>query len=121
MAAPFLIAFIMFIADISFLGYNVVSGTNAVREGARCGAVGGSNAAIAARIAQTTGSLSSTYVVAPVSRTPVIGGNVTVGATFTYTFITPLNMLPGLNLGSKSFTRSATMRMETSDTTKPAC
>ena len=123
LAAPFLIAFIMFMVDISFLGFNYVSAANAVREGARCGAVGGTANAVSTRVTTAAGSLSASVAITPVARSGTnIGADVTVSADFTYTFITPLNILPGMNLGTTKFNKKATMRMETaSPYTKDPC
>ena len=113
LAAPFLIAFIMFMVDIAFLGFNYVSATNAVREGARCGAIGGSNSAITNRVTTTAGSLSQAVTFpTPVARGSTIGSDVTVSAHFVYKMLTPVNMLPGLTLGDIPFDKAATMRME---------
>ena len=123
LAAPFLFAFIFFIADIGFLGFNYVSAANAVREGARCAAVGGTADAVATRVTNTAGNLSATVEVTPVAYSgPNIGADATVSADFTYAFITPLDMIPGLNLGSIEFNKKAVMRMETtSPGTKTPC
>ena len=123
LAAPFLIAFIMFIADIGFLGFNYVSAANSVREGARCAAVGGTTNAVSTRVVRTAGSLSASVAVTPVAYSGTnIGADATVSADFTYAFITPLNMLPGLNLGTLKFNKKAVMRMETTNPgTKTSC
>jgi Flp pilus assembly protein TadG len=121
LAAPFLLAFIFFMVDCGLLAYSYVSVTNAVREGARCGAVGGTNAAVVARV-QNTAALSGTVTVDAPSRGPNIGDNITVTAHYTYDWITPINIVPGLNLANFTFTKSATMRMETtSPYTKTSC
>ena len=123
LAAPFLIAFILFIADVGFLGFNYVSAANSVREGARCAAVGGTQNAVATRVVMTAGNLSATVAVTPVAYSgPNIGASTTVSADFTYDFITPLNMIPGLDLGTLTFNKRAVMRMETiSPGTKTSC
>lgn len=123
LAAPFLIAFILFIVDVGFLGFNYVSAANAVREGARCAAVGGTADAVATRVMSTAGNLSATVEVTPVAYSGSnIGADATVSADFTYSFITPLDMIPGLNLGSLEFNKTAVMRMETtSPGTKTPC
>lgn len=122
LAAPFLIAFILFMVDVAFLGFNYVSATNAVREGARCGAIGGSNAEIATRVTETAGNLSSAVTFpTPVARGTTIGSDVTVSAHFNYVFITPLGMLPGLDLDDIGFDKSATMRMEAASPYTKTC
>ena len=105
--------------------YTYVSATNAVREGARCGAVGGTSAAVKARVTQASNGLNST-VITPSNPTyapspATIGGSITVGAALRYEWITPVGLVPGINRFS-TYTKSATMRMETADTTtKTSC
>ncbi len=118
LAAPFLIAFILFIADIGFLGFNYVSAANSVREGARCAAVGGSDAEVMARVTEAYGGLSAEVTPSAPNRGANVGESVVVSASFSYDYITPLNMLPGLNLQSFTFTKSATMRLETTETNR---
>jgi len=50
-----LLMFIFFIIDAGFFGYTYVSAANAVREGARCAAVGGTSAAVKARVTTASG------------------------------------------------------------------
>ena len=57
LAVPFLIAFVFFLIDTALVGYSYVSLTNAVREGARCAVVGGTDPAVVQRITDTTGGL----------------------------------------------------------------
>jgi Flp pilus assembly protein TadG len=122
LAAPFLLAFIFFIVDAGLLAYSYISVTNAVREGARCGAVGGTDAAVSARVVQASGGLVNTITVDTPSRGPNIGDSITITAHYTYHWLTPLNILPGLDLANFTFTKSATMRMETAPPyTKTTC
>lgn len=123
LVAPILIAFIFFIADVGFLGFNYVSAANSVREGARCAAVGGTADAVSARVISTAGDLSASVRVTPVAYSGTnIGADATVSADFTYQFITPLNMIPGVDLGFLKFNKKAVMRMETTNPgTKPSC
>jgi len=78
LAMPFLLAWVFFIVDCGFFAFSYVSLTNAVREGARCAAVGGTEAAVSARVTTTyggTGAPTATTVTwdpAPAS----IGGSV---------------------------------------------
>ncbi len=123
LALPFLLAFVFFIVDCGFLAYSYVSVTNAVREGARCAAVGGSASAVSTRVTDTSGGLVNVIAVPAPTYAPApaqIGGSVTVSATYTYNWITPVGFVPGLS--DFQFTKSAKMRMETSDTTtKTVC
>ena len=122
LAMPFLLAFIFFIVDCGFFAFSYVSLTNAVREGARCAAVGGTQAAVSARVTNTyggTGAPTATTVTwdpAPA----VIGGSVIVTTSHTYEWITPIGLVPGID-SSTAYTKSATMRMETNTVAKATC
>jgi len=113
LALPFLLAFIFFIVDAGFFAYSYISVANAVREGARCGAVGGTDAAVAARVTDTSGGLTNVVTVDVPDRGPNIGDDITVTAHYTYDWITPVGILPGLDLEDVTYTKSVTMRMET--------
>ena len=113
LATPFLFAFLFFIMDAGLFAYTYVSMTNAVREGARCAAVGGTDGAVQTRVTNTAGGLTGTLSVPVPQRGSSIGSDVTVRANYTYDWITPVNILPGVNLANTVITRSATMRMET--------
>lgn len=114
LALPFLMAFIFFIIDAGFFAYTYVSMTNAVREGARCAVVGGTDAAVIQRVTDASGGLTKTITVtSPIVREPNIGGNVKVEAKYTYDWITPVGILPFLNLTDTIIPKSASMRMET--------
>jgi hypothetical protein len=121
--APLLLAFIFFMVDCGFLAYSYVSVTNAVREGARCAAVGGSADAVSTRVTDTSGGLVNTITVDAPAYSPnpaAIGGSVTVSAHYTYDWISPAGLIPGLS--NFTFDKSAKMRMETDDTTtKTVC
>ena len=122
---PLLLLFILFIFDAGFFGFTYVSATNAVREGARCAAVGGNASAVASRVRTASGGLNSTTVTsissAYVPLPAVIGGSVTVSADIKYDWITPVGMIPGFP-DFVTYPKSSTMRMETSNTTtKTSC
>lgn len=112
LAVPFLLTFLFLIADMALLGYSYISVTNAVREGTRCGAVGGTDAAIAARVEETSGGLANFEGVTSIARGPAIGDDITVTASYAYDWITPVGLVPGLS-GTFTFSKQATMRMET--------
>lgn len=123
LATPFLMAFIFFIIDCGFFAYSYVSATNAVREGARCAAVGGTNAAVSARVVDTSGGLSAAPTVAANTYSPnpaQVGGSVSVSATYRYSWITPVGLVPGIG-SATNFTKTVKMRMETSSVTKATC
>lgn len=122
LAMPFLLAFIFFIVDCGLFAFSYVSLTNAVREGARCAAVGGTQAAVSTRVTNTyggTGAPTATTVTwdpAPAS----IGGSVIVTTSHSYQWITPIGLVPGID-SSTAYTKSATMRMETNTVAKATC
>ena len=124
LAVPFLVAFLLFIADCGLFAYSYVSVANAVREGARCAAVGGTAGAVSTRVTDTSGGLVNVITVATPLYAPSpaqIGGSVTVSATYQYNWITPVSLVPGMPAFS-TFTKTVKMRMETSDTaTKTVC
>ncbi len=120
--APFLLGFIFFIVDMSFLAYSYVSAANAVRDGARCGAIGGSPTNVVALVNGRyagTNNAPLTITNADITYTPnanpgavgVGDDDVVVTGHVTYTWMTPLSFIPGLS--SVSFNKAATMRMET--------
>ncbi len=120
LALPFLLGFIFFIVDVGLLGYSYVSVTNAVREGARCGAVGGTNNAVTTRVQQASGGLANFSGVSSLARGSTIGSDISVQAQFTYDWVTPISLVPGLS--NFTFAREATMRMETAPPyTKAVC
>lgn len=110
---PFIMAFFFIIVDIGFFAYSYISVANAVREGARCAAVGGTDGAVVTRVTNTTGGLTNTVTVDAPARGALIGSDVKVTAHYTYDWITPVNIIPGVNLANTVYSKSATMRMET--------
>ena len=118
LAMPFLLMFILFLIDLALLGFSVVSVTNAVREGARCGVVGGSDAAIIERVESNAGFAGVTASVEP--RDGTIGSDITVRAEAEYDFITPVSLVPGIS-GSISYSRESVMRMETASPYEAEC
>ncbi len=123
--APFLLAFILFIVDSGMLAFSYVSASNAVREGARCGTVGGTSGAIAGRVTGTYSGIATATPATvtyddgsgnPVAATSVqIGDNIKVTAHYDYKWMT-LAFVPGLP--DVAFDKSATMRMETTQITR---
>ena len=118
LAMPFILMFIFFIIDMALLGFSVVSVTNSVREGARCGAVGASDAAVESRVQNTTGFGDVDSVA--LGRGGDIGSDISVGADYTYSFITPVGLVPGIS-GELSFSRESVMRMETAPPYEAGC
>lgn len=115
---PLLLVFILFLVDLALFGFSYVSVTNAVREGARCGAVGASDSAIIARVENTSGITGT--VDPSVARSWSIGSDVTVTADYSYSMLTPVSIVPGVS-GNWDITKSATMRMETSEESEAGC
>lgn len=122
LAMPFLLAFIFFIVDCGLFAFSHVSLTNAVREGARCAAVGGTQSAVGTRVTNTYGGTGSPTIgtLAYDPSPAVLGGSVTVTANQSYEWITPIGLVPGID-STTSYTKSATMRMETSTIAKATC
>lgn len=122
LATPFLLAFILFIVDCGLFAFSYVSLTNSVREGARCAAVGGTQAAVSTRVEETYGGTNSTttQALAYDPGTPEVGGSVTVTANLTYNWITPVGLVPGID-STTNFVKSATMRLETATIAKASC
>ncbi|MGE3076112.1 MAG: TadE/TadG family type IV pilus assembly protein [Dehalococcoidia bacterium] len=110
---PLAILFVLALdGALFFFGY--VTAAHATREGARCGTVGGSTANIQTKV---LGELPGSSKSVTVSRTDVngdgvgIGDRITVSATWTYNWVTPLSLF-GLSDGTTK-TYTADMRLET--------
>lgn len=117
---PFFLLFLL-ATDAGLFFYGYINGAQAVREGARCGAVGGSDANVKARVKNDFFGAAPTV---SVSRTDSdgdgavgIGDRITVTAMWTYTWISPLATVGLSPTTTKTYTSN--MRLETSDTTKP--
>lgn len=120
---PFLTGFILFVVDCGLIAYSSVSMTNAVREGARCAAVGGNSSAVAARVNSSSGGLANAVTVDNPVYTPstaAVGGTVDVRATYRYEWITPIGLIPSINQYTV-FSKHTVMRMETSSTNRTSC
>ena len=122
LVAPIVLVLITFIVDAGLLLFANVAITNAVREGARCGAVGGTDAAVTARVTSTAENAGNVLGSPSVTRGATIGSDVVVSVSYTYDWITPVNLIPGLSLADFTYTKQATMRMETTPPyTKGSC
>ena len=118
---PFAVLFILALdGALFFFGY--VTAAHAVREGTRCGTVGGSAANIETKV---LADLPGTGKSVTVTRTDVnsdgvkgIGDRITVSATWTYNWVTPLSLF-GIPDGTTR-TYTADMRLET-DRADRAC
>jgi Flp pilus assembly protein TadG len=90
MVLPLLLVVLFAIVDFGRIYQGHVTLTNAVREGARLGAVGGTSAQIAARVEATAGGLDpAVTAVVPASA----GQSVVVEADATVELVTPLGAL----------------------------
>ena len=114
---PLVIFLIMLIADVGLLFYGYVSASNALREGARCGAVGYSDAAVVQRVEEAAGFTVPVSVNLSSRAGAGIGDEFVVTGTFEHSWITPVTA--GLDL--TQYTRAATMRLETDTFDKPDC
>lgn len=116
-AMPVIVLLIFFIADVGLLFFGYVSASNALREGARCGVVGYTDDAVVARVRDATEVVdASTITVTTTGTDP--GDDLTVTGTFEHEWITPL--VGGI--APTNFTRSVTMRLETTPNQRPgAC
>ena len=119
---PLVLVLMSFIVDCGLLLFANVSITNAVREGARCAAVGGTNAAVQARVTNTAEDAGNVLGAPSVTRGATIGSDAVVSVGYTYDWITPVSLIPGLSLSNITYTKTATMRMETvAPYTKGSC
>ena len=121
-AAVMIPLFLLFLlaVDGGLFFYAYVSGAHAVREGARCGVVGGSVANIQARVAgDLPGSSPSVTVQRSANSGGVvgIGGRIKVDAQWTYTWVSPLSSFGLAPTTTKTY--STTMRLETDKTDRP--
>ena len=116
MMVPLFLLFLLAI-DGGLFFYAYVSGAHAVREGARCGVVGGSVANIQTRVAADLPGSSPTVTVTR-SGVKGVGDRITVNAQWTYTWVSPMSSF-GLS-PTTTKTYSTTMRLET-DKTDKAC
>lgn len=104
---PVVTVLIMLIMDVGIFFFDYVSAANSVREGARCGAVGHTDAAIDGRVGATSGF--SDPLAVTVDRTGgQIGDDVVVTASFSHDWILPATVF-GV---PDSYEVSATMRIE---------
>jgi Flp pilus assembly protein TadG len=117
---PLFLLFLLAI-DGGMFFYSYVTAAHAVREGARCGAVGGSTSAIQT---QVTGNFAGGSPIVTVSRTDLSsppdgigpGDRITVSASWTYTWVSPMASFGLSPTTSKTYTTK--MRLETGDTSK---
>lgn len=114
---PLIVFLILVFADVGLLFYGYVNSANALREGARCGAVGYSDAAVVQRVEDLSGFVDPISVVVSDRVNALIGDAFAVTGTFEHTWITPV--VGGLT--STQYTRTATTRLETDRFDKVDC
>jgi Flp pilus assembly protein TadG len=115
---PIFLLLVFAIVDFGMGFHAWITVTNAAREGARLGAVGGSQAEIEDEVYQTSSSLDADQLSVVVTNAEGDPGEaVTVDVEYDYELITPLSsvigMLSGNTIGPNiAFTSSAEMRLE---------
>ena len=114
MIMPVIAMIIFLIMDMGLFFFDYVSAQNAAREGARCGAVGYSDASVEARVIEAAGFSDPTNV--DVTRGGV-GGDIVVSADFDHQWLLPAGILGVPNI----FTVTSNMRLETSGSNPAAC
>jgi Flp pilus assembly protein TadG len=115
---PIFLLLVFAIVDFGMGFHAWLTVTNSAREGARLGAVRGTQAQIVQRVQDTSDSLDQsnmTITVTNAQGTP--GTSVVVDVDYDYTLITPLDNLLGLVSGGSvgptiTFSSSADMRLE---------
>ena len=113
----------MFIVDAGFFAYSYISVTNAVREGARCGAVGGTDGSHRTARRGTDGGLANSCSVDPPSTRARTSATTSLSRPTTHTAGSRRwASFPGYRLDDIDYTKSVTMRMETTPPyTKDPC
>ncbi len=112
---PTILFLLFLIMDMGLFFFDYVSAANAVREGARCGAVGHADADVIDRVTSTAGFADAAVTV---DRTGgQIGDDIIVSGAFTHDWILPVAVFTVPD----QFTRSATMRLETSALAPGGC
>ena len=114
---PLVVILIMAAADVGILFFGYVNAGNALREGARCGAVGYSDAAVVQRVEELSGYSDPVSVVVSDRSTALIGDEFTVIGSFDHDWITPI--VGGLGL--TQYVRTATIRLETDEFDRAGC
>ena len=114
---PILVVVILAAADVALFAYGYVGSAHAVAEGARCGVVGGTDAAVTTRVQDAT-SYATPLSITLSSRSDVAkGDDFTVMGTFRHEWVTP--GIPTLNF--TIYTQSSTQRMETDAVHRSDC
>ena len=114
---PLVVFLLLLVADFGLLFYGYVGASNALREGARCGAVGYSDSAVIERVDEASGFVDTVELTLSSRAGAQIGDDFTVTGTFKHSWLTPV--VGGLDI--TQYTRSVTMRLETDDFTKTDC
>jgi Flp pilus assembly protein TadG len=112
--------FILFLIamDVGLFFYGHIFAGNAVREGARCAAVGGETVNVQARVSDNFPGVTPTVTVS--DRTGIQpGDDVTVTATWTYEWISPMGVFGLTDSTTKEY--SVTMRAEGPEISGKTC
>jgi Flp pilus assembly protein TadG len=115
---PIFMLLIFAIVDFGMGFHAYITVTNSAREGARLGAVRGTQAEILKRVQDTSDTLDPSKMTVTVTNAGgAAGGSVVVDVDYDYTLITPLDNILGLISGGSvgptmKFSSSADMRLE---------
>ena len=118
MIVPIFLLLVFAIVDFGMGFHAWITVTNAAREGARLGAVGGSSIEISDEVYATSATLDAAQLSVIVTNAEGLPGtSVTVDVTYDYQLITPLSSVMGLVSGSTigpnlAFKSKAEMRLE---------
>ena len=118
MIVPIFLLLVFAIVDFGMGFHAWITVTNAAREGARLGAVGGSSIEISDEVYATSATLDAAQLSVIVTNAEGLPGtSVTVDVTYDYHLITPLSSVMGLVSGSTigpnlAFKSKAEMRLE---------
>lgn len=113
---PAVLLVIFLIVDLGVFFFDYVSANNAVREGARCGAVGHSDVTVQNRVQVTSGFTDPVLV--SVNRTGGrVGDDIIVTGDFDHDWILPANLFSVPD----SFSVSTTMRLESVQAPQGQC
>jgi Flp pilus assembly protein TadG len=111
MVVPIFLLLVFAIIDFGRLLMNQVTLTNATREGARIAAVGASSGEVTTRVQSAASGMNPSVNYTPAT---IAGENLTVNATATVNFITPMGAIISMMGGGStpnSFTLSSTASM----------
>ncbi len=116
---PLFLLFLL-VSDAGMFFYGYVHAANAVREGARCAAVGGDTDEVEARVEDKFPGDEPNVTLTPADRSGVkVGDDISVTATWTYHWISPLAAFGLSDTTDKTYT--VTMRAEGPEVSGKTC